>query len=162
VLDAAHAMRVERSVTISKAPEELYAFWRDLENLPRIMRHLESVTVLSPARSHWRAKGPAGQHVEWDAEIINDIPNELIAWKSVDEASVPNAGSVRFVRAPGGRGTEVHVELEYEPPAGRIGAVAAKLFGESPDIQVREDLRRFKQMMETGEAATTDGQPTGR
>ncbi|HET7458393.1 MAG TPA: SRPBCC family protein [Gemmatimonadaceae bacterium] len=162
VLDASKAIKVERTVTVGRPADELYRFWRSFENLPRVMDHLESVTVIDDRRSHWKAKAPAGTSVEWDAEIHNEVPNELIAWRSVDEATVPNAGSVHFREAPGGRGTEVKVVLEYQPPAGRIGALIAKLFGEEPDVQVREDLRRFKAMMETGEAATTEGQPRGR
>jgi uncharacterized membrane protein len=162
VLDAAKAIKVERTVTVGRPADELYRFWRSFENLPRVMDHLESVTVLDDRRSHWKAKAPAGTTVEWDAEIHNEVPNELIAWRSVNEASVPNAGSVHFRPAPGGRGTEVKVVLEYQPPAGKVGALVARLFGEEPDVQVREDLRRFKMMMETGEAATTEGQPRGR
>jgi uncharacterized membrane protein len=162
ILDASRAVKVERSVTIDHPAAELYRFWRNVENLPRIMAHLESVTVLSDTRSRWTAKAPAGQKVEWEAEIINEIPDQLIAWKSVDNATVPNAGSVHFTPAPGGRGTELKVVLEYEPPAGKLGALVAKLFGEEPDAQVREDLRRFKMMIETGEIATTKGQPSGR
>jgi uncharacterized membrane protein len=156
VLDASHAIRVERAVTIDRPASELYAFWRRLDNLPRLMRHLESVEVLSNGRSRWRARGPAGQVVEWEAEIINDIPDELIAWKSAPDATVPNAGSVHFAPAARGRGTEVRVLLEYDPPAGRLGAMVAKLFGEEPDQQVREDLLRFKRVMESGEVETSD------
>jgi uncharacterized membrane protein len=162
VLDASKAIKVEHSVTVNRPADELYRFWRNFENLPRIMGHLESVTVMDEKRSHWKAKAPAGQSVEWDAEVHNEIAGELIAWRSVHEATVPNAGSVHFTPAPGGRGTEVRVVLEYQPPAGRLGAMVAKLFGEEPDVQVREDLRRFKASMETGEATTTTGQPSGR
>jgi uncharacterized membrane protein len=120
------------------------------------MEHLESVEVLDERRSRWRAKGPAGRHVEWEAVIHNEVPNELIAWKSTEDADVPNAGSVRFREVPGGRGTEVRVLLEYEPPAGRVGVAVARLFGEEPGIQVREDLRRFKQLVETGELPVSE------
>jgi uncharacterized membrane protein len=133
----------------------LYAFWRDFTNLPRFMEHLVSVRVDSPTRSHWVAKAPAGKTVEWDAEIINDIPDSLIAWKSAPGAEVPNAGSVHFAAAPGGRGTVVKVVMDVEPPAGRLGVLVAKLFGEDPDREVREDLRKFKQLMETGEITTS-------
>jgi uncharacterized membrane protein len=159
VLDAARAIKVERAVSVMVPAPDLYRFWRNFENLPRIMDHLESVTVLDPTHSHWTAKAPAGTSVEWDAVIHNEIPNELIAWKSVDEAQVPNAGSVRFRELGDGRGTEVKVTLEYQPPAGRLGRMVAKLFGEEPEQQVREDLRRFKAVMESGEAPTTEGQP---
>ena len=172
-LDTAHAepaapeeyfqrgIHVQESVTINKSPEELYRFWHDFTNLPRIMRHLESVTQIDEKRSRWKATAPAGWHVEWDAEIINDEPNQTIAWRSLAHASIPNSGSVRFVPAPGDRGTELHVTLDYIPPAGRVGAMIAKLFGEEPAQQVKDDLRRFKQFMETGEIPTTEGQPAG-
>jgi uncharacterized membrane protein len=161
VLDASKAIRVEHAVTIDLPAAELYRFWRNFENLPRIMRHLESVTVLDATRSRWKAKAPAGTSVEWDAVVHNEIPNQLIAWKSVDEAHIPNAGSVHFSDAPGGRGTEVRVVLEYQPPGGKVGQLVARLLGEEPDRQVREDLRGFKAVMETGEVPTTEGQPRG-
>lgn len=172
------SMRVAQSIAINKSPEELYRFWRNFENLPRFMKHLESVQVdkstagkapsgNAPGRtrgecSHWVARGPAGTTVEWDAEIIEDHPNEWIAWRSLEGADVDNTGSVRFERAPGKRGTIVRVRMQYAPPAGVIGATIAKLFGEDPNWQVKDDLRRFKQVMETGEIITTEGQPAGR
>ncbi len=149
-------------MTIDKAPEELYRFWRNFENLPRFMQHLQSVTVMDSIHSHWVANAPAGTSVEWNAEIINDRPNQLIAWRSVGDSQIGNAGSVHFTPAPGNRGTEVKVVLEYDPPAGRIGSLIAKLFGEEPNQQVREDLRHFKEIMETGEIPTTKGQPAAR
>jgi uncharacterized membrane protein len=152
-------IRVEKSVTVNATPEELYRFWRNFENLPLFMQHLESVTVIDGNRSHWVAKGPAGIKAEWDAEIINEIPNELIGWRSVDNSNVNNAGSVHFNATP--FGTEVKVVLRYDPPGGPIGAAFAKLFGEDPAIQVQEDIRRFKQLLETGEIAKTEGQPAG-
>jgi len=136
-------IRVEESVTVNSSPEELYHFWRNFENLPRIMSHLQSVKVLDDKRSHWVAKGPIGTDAEWDAEIINEIPNELIGWRSVDGANVHNAGSVHFTRSGGNRGTDVKVVLRYDPPAGALGAAIAKLFGEDPARQVQEDLRAF-------------------
>lgn len=154
-------VRVEKTVTINKSPEELYRFWRNFENLPRFMDHVESVQVKDSMHSHWKVKGPGGKVVEWDAVIINDIAGELIAWKSTN-AEIANAGSVRFRSAPGGRGTEVTVNLEYDPPAGKAGMFVAKLLGEEPTQQVQDDLRRFKQVMEAGEVPTTDGQPTAR
>jgi uncharacterized membrane protein len=147
-------IRVEKTVTINATPEQLFAFWRNFENLPRFLSHLQSVTVDPDGRSHWTAKGPAGMHAEWEAEIINEIPNELIAWRSVDSSRVNNAGSVHFKRAAGGRGTEVKVVLRYDPPGGVLGAAVAKLFGEDPAHQVQEDLRALKQLVETGEKAT--------
>ncbi|MCU1350108.1 MAG: hypothetical protein JWO56_3138 [Acidobacteria bacterium] len=155
-------IRVEKSATIDAPATELYAFWRNFANLPRFMSHLESVTVIDDKRSHWVARGPAGIDAEWDAEIINEIPNELIGWRSVEGSRVDNAGSVHFTRAPGGRGTMVRVLLRYDPPGGVLGGLFAKLFGEDPARQVQEDLRKFKQLVETGELATTEGQSTGR
>jgi uncharacterized membrane protein len=150
------SIRVEKSITVNRLPEELYQFWRNFENLPRFMAHLDAVQATGEKRSHWRAKALAGMTVEWDAEIINDRPHELIAWRSVEGADVDNAGSVHFKRAPGGRGTEVKVEMRYIPPGGVIGATIAKLFGEEPEQQVGEDLRRFKQVMEAGEVVQSD------
>lgn len=155
-------IKVEKSVIINKPAAELYQYWRNLENLPRFMKHLEAVQKLDEKRSHWIAKAPMGYQVEWDAEIINEEENELIAWRSLDGSEIPNAGSVRFETNTNGRGTIVKVALSYEPPAGKIGALVAKLFGEEPNRQVEEDLRRFKQLLETGEIATTEGQPSGR
>jgi len=147
---------VRESITINRPAEELYRFWRNFENLPRIMTHLESVQVTGDRRSHWRAKAPVGSTVEWDAEITEDRPNQLIAWRSLEGADVENSGSVQFVPAPGGRGTEVHVEIRYNPPGGMIGAAIAKLFGEEPSQQVKDDLRHFKQVMETGEVILSE------
>src|SRR5438067_8909254 len=154
-------VKVEKSITINRPREELFRFWRNLENLPRFMNHVESVRVLDDKRSHWRVKAPAGTDVEWDAEIINEHENELIAWQSLPGATVQNAGSVRFETAPGNRGTLVKVALEFQPPGGALGAQVAKLFGESPEQQIDEDLRRLKAILETGEAPTTTGQPRG-
>jgi uncharacterized membrane protein len=156
-------IHVEQVFTINKTPWELYEYWRNFENLPRIMSHLESVTKTDEQRSHWVATAPAiaGGRVEWDAEIINDEPNALIAWRSLPGADVDNAGSVRFVPGPEGRGTEVKVVIDYIPPAGVVGKWIAKLFGEEPEQQIREDLRKFKQFMETGEVPTTEGQSRG-
>ena len=154
-VNARKAVKVERAVTIAADRQTLFRFWRDFANLPRFMEHLVSVRVDSPTRSRWVAKGPAGTTVEWDAEIINEIDGSLIAWKSAPNAEVPNAGSVHFSDAPGGRGTIVKVVMDVEPPAGMLGAVVARLFGEDPDREVREDLRKFKQLMETGEVTTS-------
>ncbi|HEY9670347.1 MAG TPA: SRPBCC family protein [Waterburya sp.] len=156
-------IKVEKSVTISnKSPEELYLFWRNFENLPRFMRHLKHVSVINNTRSHWIATAPMGSSVEWDAEIINDQENRLIAWASVEGADVDNSGFVRFQSAPQGRGTEVKVVLEYNPPGGAVGDAIAKLFGEQPQQQLGDDLSRFKMLMEAGEIATNEGQPRGK
>lgn len=154
-------IKVEKTVAIMKDRQELYDFWRSLDNLPRFMRHLQSVTVTDANYSHWVAAAPLGKTVEWDAEVINEIPGELIAWRSVEGADIPNAGSVRFKTLPAGRGTQVTVNLEYDPPAGILGSIVAKLFGEEPNQQVRDDLRRFKNLMEAGEVPTVEGQPQG-
>ena len=154
-VNARKAIKVERSATITKLRAELYAFWRNFENLPQFMEHLADVRVHSPTRSHWVAKAPAGMTVEWDAELVNDVPNEVIAWKSVGDADVANAGAVNFTDAPDGTSTIVKVTVDYEPPGGRVGNLIARLFGEDPDRQVREDLRKFKQLMEVGEITTS-------
>jgi uncharacterized membrane protein len=157
------SLRVEKTVTIAnKSPEELYTFWRNFENLPTFMKHLKSVTVINHTRSHWIANAPAGNTVEWDADIVSEQPGHLIAWASAEGADVEHSGFVRFQPATPGRGTEVKVVMEYTPPAGVVGATIAKLFGEEPEQQVGDELRRFKMLMEAGEIATTEGQPSGR
>lgn len=157
------SIRVEKTVTISnKSPAELYQFWRNFENLPHFMKHLKHVTVINENLSHWIATAPMGGSVEWDAQIINDQENRLIAWASVENADVDNSGFVRFQPAPGNRGTEVKVVVEYNPPGGAVTATLAKFFGEEPKQQIGDDLRRFKMLMETGEIATTQGQSSAR
>ena len=151
---------VEDAVTINRPISEIYRFWRNFENLPRFMNHLESVSMRDVGISHWVAKGPAGTSVEWDARIINEIESRLIAWQSLEGSMVATAGSVHFEETP--RGTMVRVKFQYDPPAGKIGAAVARFLGEEPGLQVHDDLRRFKQLMETGEIPTTHGQSTGR
>jgi uncharacterized membrane protein len=153
-------IKVERTIIVNRPREEVYHFWRQLENLPRFMDHLESVTVLDEDRSHWVAKAPAGTKVEWDASIQDEIENELIAWRSLPGSDIDNAGSVHFI--PAGDGTEVRVVLSYDPPAGRVGAAVAKLLGEEPEQQVEEDLRRFKQVMEAIETPARSRKPAKR
>ena len=155
-------IKVERSITINRPVLEVYRFWRNFENLPRFMDHLEAVRVIDETRSHWIAKGPAGTKVEWDAVIHNEIEDELIAWRSLPGSEVNNAGSVHFEPTADGRGTEVRVILSYDPPAGKLGAAVAKLLGEEPSRQVEEDLRRLKQVMDAGEAANGSRRPAGR
>jgi uncharacterized membrane protein len=158
-----HGIHVEQSISINKPAQELYNFWRNFTNLPRVMSHLNSVTVAdgNGKRSHWAAKAPLGFQVEWDAEIINDEPGKLIAWQSVGDATVDNSGSVRFLERGNGT-TDVRVVLDYIPPAGKLGAMVARLFGESPDVQVADDLQKFKQQIESGEVATNaNGGPRG-
>jgi uncharacterized membrane protein len=153
-------IKVERTITVNRPREEVYHFWRQLENLPRFMDHLESVTVLDEDRSHWVAKAPAGTRVEWDASIQDEIENELIAWRSLPGSDIDNAGSVHFI--PAGDGTEVRVVMSYDPPAGSVGAAVAKLLGEEPEQQVEEDLRRFKQVMEAVETPARSRKPAKR
>jgi uncharacterized membrane protein len=156
-------VKVQKAVTINRPAEELYRFWRQLENHPRFMRHLESVEVLEAdgRRSRWVAQGPGGIRVSWEAEIVNDVPNEVISWRSLPGSEVDSAGSVRFRELPGDRGTVVEVDLKYDPPGGRLGAALAKLFGRDAEAKIREDLRRFKALLEAGEFPTTEGQPAG-
>lgn len=144
-------MHVTRSITVNRPRQEIFQFWRHFENLPLFMEHLAQVEVNGDKRSHWVARAPAGADVEWDAEITDEFPNEFISWRSLAGSDVENTGSVRFRDAPADRGTEIEVDLLYEPPAGRIGAGIARLFGEEPGQQVRDDLRRLKQVLETGE-----------
>jgi uncharacterized membrane protein len=160
--DRDYTVKVKKTILINRSPEDLYRHWRDFQNLPRFMKNLESVEVTTDIRSRWVAKGPAGKKVQWDAEITEDRSSESIAWRSLEGADIDHCGAVRFEPAPGGRGTLVNVELQYSPKAGVVGATVAKLFGRAPEQEIEEDLRRFKQMMETGEIITTQGQPAGR
>jgi uncharacterized membrane protein len=156
-LKSAPGIRVKKAVTINRPVSEVYNFWRNFENLPRFMTHLESVKVLDDGRrSHWVAIGPAGIRVEWDAEMVEDQSNELISWRSLPGSSVDTAGYVRFKPAPGDRGTEVVVEMRYDPPGGMIGATIAKLFGESGEQVVARDLLAFKNVLEVGEVVHSD------
>jgi uncharacterized membrane protein len=145
-------IRVDHEISINKPVVELYSFWRDLANLPRFMDHLQSVNVIDERLSHWKAKGPIGMNVEWDAEIVNDIPNKVIGWRSLDGSDVDNGGSVRFESQ--GAGTVVKVSMQYNPPAGQLGEWVARMFGENPKKTVAEDLQRFKELMETGNIVT--------
>ncbi|HWH14607.1 MAG TPA: SRPBCC family protein [Miltoncostaeaceae bacterium] len=153
------SMHVTKAVTVRRPVEEVYGFWHDFENLPRFMTHLESVSA-DGERSHWVAKAPVGT-VEWDAEVVEDRPNELIAWRSLPGARVENAGRVTFRPAPADQGTEVRVEMDANVPAGPLGAMVAKMFGEDPSVQVGDDLRRFKQVLEAGEVVRSEGTPEG-
>jgi uncharacterized membrane protein len=154
-------MELSSAVTVKAPPEEVYAFWHDFERLPSFMGHLESVRTTGDRRSHWKAKAPAGKTVEWDAATTEDVPNERISWRSLEGADVDNSGSVRFTPAPGGRGTEVRLRMSYSQPGGPLGKVASKLFGEEPEQQVEDALRRFKQVIETGEVVRSDASPEG-
>ncbi len=159
---ATEPVPVSVSIAINSTPEKLYAFWRDVENLPRFMRHLESVTRTGERTSRWAAKAPGGGVVEWDSEIVEQRPNELIAWRTLPGSDVEHRGRVSFEPLGEDRGSSVHVELVYDAPGGRGGAAIARLAGEEPDLQIRRDLRNLKQLLETGEVASTRGQSAGR
>lgn len=159
---ADRGVRMVRAVTIRRPASELYAFWRGFENLTRIVKHPVVITTTSPTESHWSITGPAGRRIEWDAVVTRDEPDRLIAWQSVEGADVPNRGSVRFEPAPGDEGTEVVVDLQYDPPGGKLGALLAKLTGTEGAQQVEDTLRRFKALLEAGEIPTIEGQPSGR
>jgi uncharacterized membrane protein len=147
-LSTGEGVRVEESITIDRPAGELYTMWRDLKNLPNLMTHVESIDILDTYRSRWQVRGPMGKPVSWYADIINDERDSLIAWRSIPGSEVMTAGSVHF--KPMGNGTEVKVVLRYDPPAGKLGSAIAWLLGEEPAQQVRADLQRFKQVMETG------------
>lgn len=156
-------VRVVKSVIINRPAADLYRFWtQQLEDLPKIMNHVIAVERISEKLSAWKAKGPAGTTIEWVAETTENRPNELIAWRSLEGADLQNSGEVRFEPAPGGRGTLVRVEIRYAPPGGGLTDKLAHLFGEAPGQQMFVDLRRFKQLFETGEIARTEGQSAGR
>jgi uncharacterized membrane protein len=157
----AYDVFVERAVTINRSPEECYRFWRDFENLPRFMPHLKSVRTTGENRTHWIA-GVGAKEFSWDAEVTADTPGQCISWHSLEGADVDHAGSVRFERAPGERGTIVRVQMHYAPPAAEAGAMVAKIMGQDPEQEIYRSLRRFKQVMETGDVVTTEGQPAGR
>lgn len=148
-LGGRRGVKVEAAITIYRPQQEVYAYWRTFENLPMFMDHLVEVRDIDGRRSHWVAKGPLGVPVEWDAEIINDIPPDVIAWKTVGHSDVVSAGSVRFKQAPGDLGTQVRVKLQYDPPAGKIGATVAWMLGDDPQQAIEEDLRRFKELLES-------------
>jgi uncharacterized membrane protein len=158
---AGRGVKVVRAVTIQRPAEQLYEFWRNFENLPRIMSHLVAVRN-DDGRTHWIARAPAGMRVEWDAEVVNYEPRRLIAWRSLSGSQVATAGSVHFTPLPNDRGTAVRVTLKVDPPGGALGSWLAWAFGADPSQQISADLRRFKQMMETGEVPTVEGQPSGR
>jgi uncharacterized membrane protein len=149
-LGGSRGIHVYESIVINRPAGELFRFWRDFANLPRFMEHLEDVRVIDSIRSVWTARAPIGMRVKWEAEVINEIDGELIGWQSTENADVATAGSVRFVPAESG-GTEIIVHLQYEPPAGKIGSLVASIFGEEPSQQIRADLRRLKEILETGE-----------
>jgi uncharacterized membrane protein len=149
-------VRVEKFLTVNRSPQQVYEFWRNLENLPRFLHHIDSVQMTGELTSHWKASGPAGVSLEWDAEMVEDYPAQLILWRSVGDATLPNEGSVEFREAPGGRGTEVKVTIRYFPPGGVAGKAAAKLANVITAQQIEEDLKRLKQILETGETACAE------
>ncbi|SHM85817.1 SRPBCC family protein [Actinacidiphila paucisporea] len=155
-------MELTATTTVAGRPDEVYDLWTDLERLPDFMAHLEDVRVTGPRTTHWRASAPFGRTVEWDAEVTRDVPGRLIAWRSADGADVDNSGEVRLAPAPGDRGTELQVTLRYDLPGGALGKTAARYFGEEPHQQLDDDLRRFKQIVETGEIVRSEGAPGGK
>ncbi|WP_075511859.1 SRPBCC family protein [Mycobacterium ostraviense] len=149
------------AVTVRRSPEDVYRFWSDLEKLPSFMHHLRSVTARDGGRSHWAVNAPVGQPVQWDAQVVEDVPNKRIAWQSVRDSGVRHGGSVEFTPTAAGDGTEVRVTIGYHIPGGALGKSVATLLGESPEQQVNDDLRRFKQILETGQVLYSDGSPEG-
>jgi uncharacterized membrane protein len=154
-------LKVDASISVNRPPQEVYDYWRDFERLPTFMRHLQSVTVGADGRSHWKADAPIRRSVEWDAELTGDEPGRRLSWKSLRGADIDNSGTVHFAPTPDGSGTEVRVNLHYDLPGGAVGRAVAKLLGEEPDQQVRDDLRRFKQVLETGDVVRSDALPQG-
>jgi uncharacterized membrane protein len=157
-----NGLRVKKSVTVNRPQAELYEYWRDLENLPRFMSHVRSVQRHGAGRSHWVLSGPRGTVLKFDAQITVDRPNEMIGWQTLPGAAVHHRGYVKFLPAPGNRGTEVHVALEYEPPGGGVGKLLGSLLGPLTEQQIQEEIRNFKRIMEAVDPPTTGGQPSGR
>jgi uncharacterized membrane protein len=155
-------LEVRGAITVRRDRDEVYSFGHDIERFPSFMAHLEEVRVTGEGRSHWTVRGPLGMNVSWDVEITEDVPGERISWRSVEGSKVDGSGTVKFIPAPADQGTEVHLELRYDVPGGGVAAMMAKLFGEHPAMQVKDDLRRFKQIMETGEVVRSDGSPEGQ
>lgn len=159
---AARSIHVGTSFTVNKPIGEVYNFWRNFENLPRFMRHLRSVHTTGEKTSHWETHTPPRMSIGWDTEITDERGDDYILWRSLPGSAIEHRGSIQFRTAPFAGGTEIVVSLDYRPPAGRVGASFARLFGANPEQHVREDLRRFKQLIEAGEIPTTEGQPSGR
>ena len=155
-------MELTATTTVRRRATDVYAFWRKLETLPTFMSHLDDVRVTGDRTSRWTASAPFGRTVEWDAVITDEVPTQRVSWRSTDDADVPNHGEVWFVPAPDGAGTEVHVRLAYDIPAGELGKAVAKYFGEEPHQQLDDDLRRLKQVLETGEVVRSDAAPWGK
>ena len=158
----AKGIEVRQSFTLNVPADVAFAFWRRFSEFPRFMKHVESVTELDDKRSHWVVRGPGDRTMEWDAEIVEEIPGRSIHWRTIGEPDVRHGGQVEFHPATGDRGTVAVIHLAYEAPAGKAGATLARVFGEDPEAEVREDLRKFKRLLETGEIPATEGQPSGR
>ncbi len=154
--------QIKKSMDVNRSPEACYRFWRDVENFPRFMPHVEQVESLDGTHSRWRVRGPLKQTVQWDAELTSDIPGQQLGWRAMSGAELAHTGLVRFSPAPGQRGTRIEVEFSFHPPLGKAGVMLARMTGDEPPQQISEDLRRFKQLIETGEIPTTIGQPAGR
>jgi uncharacterized membrane protein len=154
-------MVARSSIQLNCSPQEAFQFWRNFENLPRFMRHLETVSVTGDRRSRWTAIGPLGKRLRWDAEIVAERPGELISWRSLEGSDLMLDGFVEFHSAPADRGTTVFATIIYTPPGGQLGRTAAKMLGKDPSFLMRQDLRRFKALVETGEIPTTEGQTHG-
>ena len=155
-------IRIHKSLHIQRSVEACYRFWRNFENFPHFMQHVEAIQVVDALRTHWRVRAPFGQHVEWTAELFSDIPSQQLGWRTLAGSAVEHTGVVRFLPVSGGKSTRLDIELSYHAPLGKAGVMLAKIFGEAPSQQIDDDLRHFKQLLETGEIATTMGQPTGR
>lgn len=160
-LQSGEGYKIEKAVTINRPISELYAFWRDFDNLPQFMKPIKSMTTLPDGLTHWVLETKKGKHYEWDAQIIEEKRDELISWQSLPDSEIHNAGSVRFTPAVGNRGTVVRISLKYANPNGKIAGALAKVFGNDPATYMAESLLRFKNLMETGEMPTIDGQSKG-
>jgi len=155
-------MKLTATTTVTRPPEEVYGFWSRLDQFPSFMAHVDDIQMTGPVTSHWKVSAPFDREVEWDAETTEQAPGSRLAWRSREGADVANSGDVRFVLAPDGASTEVHVTLTYDAPGGGLGKALAKYFGEDPSQHLDDDLRRFKQVMETGQVVRSDGAPWGK
>ena len=160
--EAPGVIRIHKSLHIQRPAEACYRFWRNFENFPQFMQHVESVQVVDATRTHWRVRAPLGQHVEWTAELFSDVPSQQLAWRTLAGSSVEHTGVVRFLPSLDNKSTRIDIEMSYHAPFGKAGVMLARIFGEEPSQQVDDDLRRFKQLIETGEISTTTGQSAGR